>query len=1071
MKKKTLAIALALMLLIMMAPVSVLAGTITPGPTQYDPDLFARNVAISRANAAEGMVLMENNGILPLSPGTNVAVFGVCARNTIKGGGGSGDVNTLDADLKKIDAGLADAGLILDAEVRNWYNTRATGNQLNTQTDVAILDGLVETAAERNDIAIYVIGRTSSEGGDRTISGNNPYNLTAIEIANLNRVFAAFDKVVVILNEGAVSDVGWIDDYQPDALLFAGLGGHAGGSAVGDIITGVKNPSGKFADTWPYDINDAPARNNFASAGATPQAFYHAVISNTGLTTTWGNYTGVAYPEDIYVGYRYYETFNIPVKYEFGYGLSYTTFALSGLSAAVVGDELVATATVTNTGSRAGKEVVQVYMSAPDGTLEKPAKELKGYAKTDELAPGQSQTITIKTPVYWLTSYSEDLKAWILDAGAYDFYIGTSVKQVDLAGTWTLPALRVVEVADSPGAAPMNGRENLAFPVLSKFDDATTRTQKLEKFVFPTAINPGTSRPGHFPGEKSFVSNEEDFPEDWGTGWSNTTGDLARNQSDYRTRILPQGTPWQLIDVYNGRVSLDVFVSQFSAEDLCALSRGGGQANILPGSAAHTYGIDFFGVPQSSQPDGPAGLRITLNAAGGVQQKATMFPQGTLNAQTWNTDLLFDAGMAVGSEMAHFGASTWLAPGMNIHRDPLNGRNFEYYSEDPFLSGSVAAAVTRGVQSLGGVAVTLKHFYANNQESGRTSVDTLMTERAAREIYLRNFEYAVKEANPRAIMTSYNHINGEHPNQNPGLINGIVRGEWGFDGIFMYDWGAYGDGYLDQPSGINWIMGSATGGRLIQLENSCYYQRDVAEERVKEVLTELMHFRSFTEPNGLPVYEYPEGSLYTQTVSKTAADTVQTAGIAAAKTYSGAGALAYTVSLANINIGTNVISVSAKFDAAKLTYVNSSVEIPDASVLDRYDPATGIYTATIMLLQRETLFTASASTPVLTVNFTVDGAEDVTGALTEVTVVELASGATTPLTVICKLDPASAISAYAPYDEDADGTVTLADLSLIIYRYYLIGEGDANWGAAQKYDANGDGIIDLLDIMLISTYI
>ncbi|MDR0670944.1 MAG: glycoside hydrolase family 3 C-terminal domain-containing protein, partial [Oscillospiraceae bacterium] len=978
--KKTLAFTVALALLLMMVP-SAFAGTVTPGPTQYDPDLFARNVAISRSNAAEGMVLMENNGVLPLAPGTNVAVFGVCARNTIKGGGGSGDVNTLDADLKKIDAGLADAGLILDADVKNWYDTRATGSQLTTQTDVAILDGLVEAAAERSDIAIYVIGRTSSEGRDRT-----DYNLTAIEIANLDRVFAAFDKVVVILNEGAVSDVGWIDSYQPDALLFAGLGGHAGGSAVGDVVTGVKNPSGKFADTWPYSIEDSPARNNYSSAGSTAQAFYHAVISNNGLTTTWGNYPGVAYTEDIYVGYRYYETFDIPVKYEFGYGLSYTTFALSDLSAAVVGDELVATATVTNTGDRAGKEVVQVYMSAPDGTLEKPAKELKGYAKTDELNPGQSQTITIKTPLYWLTSYSEDLEAWILDAGDYDFYIGTSVKQVDLAGTWTLPALRVVEEAASPGAAPMNGREDLAFPVLSKFDDEATRAQKLAKFVFPTAVNPGTSRLGHFPGEKSFVSSEEDFPEDWGTSWSNTTEALAVNQSDYRERRIVGATPRTLLDVYNGTVTMDAFVRQLSAEDLCALSRGGGTANILPGSAAHTFGIDYFGIPQSSQPDGPAGLRITLNAAGGVTQKATMFPQGTLNAQTWNTDLVFDAGMAVGSEMAHFGASTWLAPGMNIHRDPMNGRNFEYYSEDPFLSGTIAAAMTRGVQSLGGVAVTLKHFYANNQEASRTSIDTLMTERAAREIYLRNFEYAVREANPRAIMTSYNHVNGEHPNQNPGLINGIVRGEWGFNGIFMYDWGAYGDGYLDQPSGINWIMGSATGGRLIQLQNSCYYQRDIAEERVKEVLTELMHFRSFTEPNGLPAYEYPEGNLQTQTVSKTTVDTAHTAGITTAKTYAGAGALAYTVSLGNVVIGTNMIQVNAQFDADKLTFVDSEIEIPGASFLGaNYDPDTGAYSAIITLLQAGALFTAPASTPILTLNFTAaDGAGDITGALTAV---------------------------------------------------------------------------------------
>jgi hypothetical protein len=321
-------------------------------------------------------------------------------------------------------------------------------------------------------------------------------------------------------------------------------------------------------------------------------------------------------------------------------------------------------------------------------------------------------------------------------------------------------------------------------------------------------------------------------------------------------------------------------------------------------------------------------------------------------------------------------------------------------------------------------------------------------------------------------MTSYNHVNGEHPNQNPGLINGIVRGEWGFNGIFMYDWGAYGDGYLDQPSGINWIMGSASGGRLIQLQNSCYYQRDIAEERVKEVLTELMHFRSFTEPNGLPAYEYPEGNLHTQTISKTAADTAHTAGITAAKTYSGAGELAYTVSLANIAIGTNMINIDAQFDADKLTFAGSDVEIPGASILlENYDASTGAYKAVVALLQEGGLFTASASTPVLTLNFTnADDTDDISGTLTAVSLYEVSSPTSTVL-INCKLDPAVAVARYAPYDIDADGAVTLADLSLIIYNYYLVGEGSAKWDAAREYDANGDGIIDLLDIMIISSYV
>ncbi|MDR1136392.1 MAG: glycoside hydrolase family 3 C-terminal domain-containing protein [Clostridiales Family XIII bacterium] len=1072
MKRKILVSFLSLAMVLTYMPFVSFAGFTAPGPTQYDPDLFARNVSISRANAAEGMVLMENNGALPIKSGTNVAVFGICAKNTIKGGGGSGDVNTLDADLKKITPGLQDAGLIVDPEIKAWYDSQGS-----SQTDVRIPDTLdVEAAADRNDIAIYVIGRTSSEGNDRTIDGNNPYNLTDIERANLTRVKAAFGKLVVILNEGAVSDVGWIDEYQPDALLFAGLGGHAGGSAVGDIVTGVANPSGKFADTWPYSVNDAPARNNFSGEprpAPVPVNFYTGVISGNGLSATWTSYPSVAYTEDIYVGYRYYETFDIPVKYEFGYGLSYTTFALSDQSAKVVGDELITTATVTNTGSYAGKEVVQVYVSAPDGTLEKPAKELKGYAKTDVLVPGQSQTITISTPIKWLTSYSEELEAWILDAGEYDFYVGTSVKQVTEAGSWTLSELRIVEQVANR-IQRQNGAEDFDFPVLSKYDDDDARIEKLAKFEFPTAVNPGTERLPHFPGEKSYVSNPEDFPEDWGVSFSNTTAELAVNQADYRTRKIIGNEPYKLVDVYNGTISMDAFINQLSAEDLCALSRGttaGADANLLPGSAAHTYGIPYFGIPQTSEPDGPAGLRITLNAAGGVQQKATMFPQGTLNAQTWNTDLVYNAGIAVGSEMAYFGATTWLAPGMNIHRDPLNGRNFEYYSEDPFLSGTIAAAMTKGVQSQGGVGVTLKHFFANNQEYSRTSIDTLMTERAAREIYLRNFEIAVKEGNPSAIMTSYNHVNGEHPNQNPELINGMVRGEWGFNGIFMYDWGAYGDGYLDQPSGINWIMGSATGGRLIQLQNSCYYQRDIAEERVKEVLTEIMGYRSFTEANDLPVYYRPEGTL-TMSVDKTSVGTIQTAGITAPSYLTTDGTLTYTITLANVSIGANIINVKAKFDP-RLSYEGSDIKIPEAIFMGgpSYDSATGDYSAMIMLPIQGGLFTASSPTPILTVNFTMSpGDGEMTGTLIAANVIEVTSPDST-FPVDCILSPETAVTAFVPYDADSNGVIDMSDVSLIIYNYYLTKEGDAKWDKAKAYDAHKDGVIDILDLMVIMSYI
>lgn len=1108
--QRTLAFGIVLLLLLGMVP-SVFAGS-EPYPTNFDPDLFAQNVAISRANAAEGMVLMENNGILPLAPGTNVAVFGICAMNTIKGGGGSGDVNTYDADLKKIDQGLEDSGLILDTAVRDWYNTpevKTTNGRTLRQTDLAIADGLVEAAAERTDTAIYVLGRTSSEGGDRTINGNNPYNLTTIERANFDRVFAEFEHVVVILNEGAVSDVGWIDDYNPDALLFAGLGGHAGGAAVGDIVTGLKNPSGKFVDTWAYDVNDYPARNNFSSAGSTENAFYTSIINGNGTSTSWTAYPAVAHVEDIYVGYRYFETFDIPVKYEFGYGMSYTTFSLTGMSAKVVGDNLEAQVTVTNTGSVPGKEVVQLYMSAPDGTLEKPAKELKGYAKTDELNPGTSQTITISTPLYWLTSYSEDLEAWILDAGKYNFYMGTSVKQVDLAGSWTLDEMRVVEESATGNAAtePKNGRK-IDFPVLSKFDDAATRAQKLEKFVLPTAadprtlINPTTESGylGLYPGSKWFYTSQDEVPADW-TDWSNSAGNFARNQDDFYDRRINSNTGARtLLDVYNNTVTMEAFIRQLSINDLSQLFTGSesgqGPQPLLYGAAWYTVANDTFGIPMTSFPDGPAGLRITMDTASNsakpdpsgynrpgqplrdknneiAVQKATMFPQGTLNAQTWNPDLVFNAGQAVGDEMVHFGGHFWLAPGMNIHRDPLNGRNFEYYSEDPFLSGSIAAAMARGVQASGGVSTVIKHFYANNQEYRRTSVDTLMTNRAAREIYLRNFEFAVKEANPRGIMTSYNHVNGEHPNQNVDLTRKLVHDEWGFNGVMMWDHGAYGDGALSVPSGVHWIMPIASGGRLIQLENYVGANRTYAETMAKEVLTEIMHTRAFTDANGLEPYVAPAGTMNVQNVTKSEVKTEQTAGITAPSVY-GPGTLSYTITLDKEHIGANNFTVTAQFDTTQLEYVDSEILFEDGGFLGTpsFNTTTGEYKAVFMLLQPGSVIKAPTILPILKINFNIkDGSmNDITGTLTGVKVIEILSGTGTN-TVTCDLSPIEAVSKYGPYDINGDGKITMEDVSLIIYNYYMVGEGHPKWEEGKVYDVDGDGLVTITDIMTIAVYV
>ena len=1098
--KKILAVTIAIVLMLSLSATAFAGIGATPGPANYNPELYALNVSRSRANAGEGIVLMENDGVLPIPPSANIALFGMCAYNMITGGGGSGAVNTNRADHIDFDDGFDMVGVNVDPIVEAWYRSQSGFND-TLRLDRAIGAGVVEAAAERNDIAIYVIGRTSSESSDRTqtaaASSDTAFHLQSYELANLARIAASFDNVIIVLNTGAPLNV------EPflgvaNAVVFAGQGGLAGGIALADIVVGNVNPSGKFVDSWPISEYDQPGHYNFSNplatrvgplgqAGATNPGFYSSTIDNNGTGLGWINYSAIAYTEDIYNGYRYYETFDVPVRYEYGYGMSYTTFALTNRSATIVGDELVAKVTVTNTGNVAGKEVVQVYMSAPDGLLEKPAKELKGYGKTDILNPGQSQTIEIRTPIYWLTSYSTDLEAWILDAGQYNFFIGTSVKQVALAGSWNLAAMRIVQQTVNR-AQPRNGREKSAFPVLSKFDDKETQDLKRARYVFPAVVNPanvrinGTSEAvrGRYPGDKWLLTREDLVeidgqlytPADWGTNWVYPHPILARNQTDYRVRRLLDTRTYTLLDVYRGTVTMERFLYQLSAYDLDCLSRGGGGdsgiSQILPGSAAHNNGIAFFGIPQTSYPDGPAGLRITLST-GGVNQRSTMFPCGMLNSQTWNTDLIYNAGLAVGEEMVHFGASFWLAPGMNIHRDAMNGRNFEYYSEDPFQSGTVAAAMTRGVQASGGVSVTLKHYFANNEEWQRTSQDTVMTERCAREIYMRHFEIAVKEGNPRAMMTVYNHFNGEHINQNYDLLEGMTRGDWGFNGIFMYDWGAYGDGWLQAASGNNLIMGSASGGRLMRLEDACYYNRAVAEQRVTEFLTEVMRQRSFTEPNNLPTWYAPVGPM-TQVVTKSDIDTIQTAGITVPKNYVGTGDLVYTISLSNINIGANMVSVSASF-GSELDYVDSVIAIPGWSVYSAdFDAATGFYTAVIQLLEQGSLSKIPDVAPVLKVIFSGAASSDQFGALTNAVVWEV-TAPTNSINVVCKLSPSEALALYAPYDADGDGAVTLNDISLIIYNFYGAIAGDSKWAAASAYDVNGDGVVDIFDLMIIMTYI
>ena len=865
-----------------LAMVITLFGGTQSVARNYDPGLFAANILISRQVANEGMVLLRNNGALPLKGSEEVAVFGIAAKNSQRGGSGSGDVNVRADDIVMITDGFIRAGVNVNMTLKAIYDTYAANR--TAEVPIETFENLVNIA-DFSSTAIYVIGRTSGEGNDRRLVGGD-YYLSDAELGVLTTLKQSYAQLIVILNVGGVIDTNWIDDIEPDAVLLAGLPGHCMGDAVADIVTGKVNPSGKLTATYAYKYTDYPSSANFGQVttgniadlpkGMTANAGYFAMISADGLSSTWAPMPAVAYVDDIYVGYRYFETFDVPVRYEFGFGLSYTTFSVTGARSYIDGENVVTEATVNNTGSVPGKEVVQFYVSAPDGTIEKPGRELKGFAKTDIIPPGQSQTIAITVKLSDLASYNEELVAWVLDKGTYVFYTGTSVKKVVKSGEYSVDALTITEQLKN--RIP----ERVSIPRLSKSDTKEEIQAKLSgPFMLPQPADPRGVLVPHYPGQVYF---ETGLPtkEQWlemSPVFAPDAANFARNQPDFATR---DDKGFKLLDVYNGVVSMDAFVAQLSAADLTELLHGAGrgagvtvqtdatQADLVitAGAAGHSRKIDTFGIPHVALPDGPAGVRITLGPSESTNQQTrvcTQFAQAALIASTWNTDLMELIGKAMGSELAYYGCSILLTPGMNIQRDPLNGRNFEYFSEDPLLTGLSASALTKGVQSVGGVGTTLKHYFANNQETDRRIMDTVLSERASREIYLRGYEIAIKESRPVGLMTAYNKVNGQSVNQDSNLLINILRDEWGFKGITMPDWGGdyedrlMCDPTLTVPAGLDWIMPECNPGKLVSLQNICYFDRASALARVKVILEYLMTSRRFTELNDLPVHEYVPG--------------------------------------------------------------------------------------------------------------------------------------------------------------------------------------------------------------------
>lgn len=682
------------------------------------------HIALSRRVATEGMVLLENNGTLPLKDGTTVALFGVGSLEYVMGGGGSGAVypeyvrNIYDGFLEK------SPRINIYEPISQFYYDYAAPlveQQKNNTilSEPIVPTELIEEASKNADVAIITIHRYSGEGWDRS-SEKGDFYLTDNEQRLVDEVTGAFRHSVAVLNVGGMVDVGWIrENPRIDAALLAWQAGMEGGSAVADIICGDVNPSGKLTDTFAKTFNDYPSADTFNESR---------------------DY--VSYYEDIYVGYRYFET--IPeakekVNYPFGYGLSYTTFELSEPEAALAEDKIEINVTVTNTGKTAGKEVVQIYYSAPQGLLGKSAISLAAFKKTKLLAPGEAQNITLSFPVSQMASYDDlgkcQKSAYILEGGSYHFFVGTdcrSLTKCDYSYTVSEP-FRIIE--------------------------------QLTQCCAPNKLEKRMLSDGSFEALPDFpiVTHRNPIPE------------IPAEPAD-------TSSPISFDEVANGSLSLDDFILQMTNEELVNIASG-----VANRGVANTCGWGFvprLNVPAVMTVDGPAGVRLNPN----IGIPTTAWPCATLVACTWEPELAYAIGRAGGIECKENGLAIWLTPAMNIHRNPLCGRNFEYFSEDPLIAGKFAAAKVKGIQSAG-TAASAKHFAANNKEVNRFYSDSRLSERALREIYLKGFEICVKEAQPWTIMTSYNLINARRACECYELITGILRSEWGFKGMVTTDWG------------------------------------------------------------------------------------------------------------------------------------------------------------------------------------------------------------------------------------------------------------------------------------------
>lgn len=688
---------------------------------------------------SEGIVMLKNdNDALPLNPDDEIALFGRIQLHYYKSGTGSGGMVNV-SKITGIPDGLLENGVSVNEELLDVYRKWDSENPFDlgdgwgkepwSQTEMPLDEALVAHVSESSHTAIVIIGRTAGEEQDNSLHEGS-YLLTAAEKDMLAKVRRHFPKMIVLLNVGNIIDMNELLSFDPDSVLYVWQGGMTGGTGTADVLTGKISPCGKLTDTIAANVNDYPSAPYFGDP--------------------YRNF----YSEDIYVGYRYFETFaRDKVLYPFGFGLSYTTFDIAITGAKQLSDKWDFTVKVTNTGNYSGKEVVQIYCKAPQGRLGKPSRVLCGYEKTDTLAPGKSQVMTISVSNAQIASYDDSgvtghAHCFVLEEGTYRFYAGSDVRS-----------------AKEFYHCPQNSTE-----VISRHEQALAPVESFDR------IHPEIS-------EGRYVIRMENVPL--------SHVDEAKRRQDN----LPKEIPFtgdkgiRLADVKNGTHTMDEFIAQLTDYDLSCMIRGEGMNSpkVTAGTAAAFGGVSdeltALGIPCSCCDDGPSGMRLDCGT------KAFSLPNGTMIACTFNRTLIRELFSLTGLEMIANKVDCLLGPGMNIHRHPLNGRNFEYFSEDPFLTGTIASAQLKGLHSAG-VTGTIKHFCGNNQETDRHDTNAVISERALREIYLKGFEIAVKEGNADSIMTTYGPVNGVWTAANYDLTTQILRNDWGFTGFAMTDWWA-----------------------------------------------------------------------------------------------------------------------------------------------------------------------------------------------------------------------------------------------------------------------------------------